>query len=488
MLLDILLVNQVEMHSSSFVFLALTFQAFAPIFVHGAVSLLRDHPAGSDLKLAVVAPDGGDFDVYQPKSKSRVQELIKKVLPIPSRPCVPYVSVFFQKANKLKNDQKSQPTIRQLAHEVADLISKQDLSCRSFKEHLSQHESNLIGCFTYAKDALYNKDVKGAERLWALGIVAGLLKHLPNTLQEIQQLKKDLWKNYVYLEVQAALKYEASFTQKFMSHFPKEKVIYWKNRDMEECFERAQILKRYDEDTWEETKERIIHRTSKYLDDFVENHFLSTKLPSGKQHIKKVVIIFASMFSKMEFSSLPARYAVHIMDYLICYWEPTMSKEEIVEFVESDAILWRNLHVPLAKSDLKSLYGHQQAMAAGVSGPQSPADLFLKTIQELIGLLEKNASEPDKEYVIYSILMIKCTLHPEQNVMFIDLIHKRRNLFFQIERIRNKYRSINTGERALTRRLFEYMDSDFLFCRQNLETTNQLPSSSKTWGEISEES
>ncbi|EGG11775.1 uncharacterized protein MELLADRAFT_59452 [Melampsora larici-populina 98AG31] len=497
------------MHPSSYLFIPLAFQAFAPSFVRGAVSLLHDLRTGSVSKLAVVDPDGGDFDVYKAKPKSGVRKLVKKVIQIPSKPSVPHVSIFFQRANKLKTDQKLQPTIKALAHDIADLISKSDSSCRSFKVHLSRHGDSVIGCFISAKDALYDENVKGTERLWALGIVAGLLKHFPSNILHLrQQLEENLWKDYVYLEVKAAMSepishpYEASFTQKFMSHFPREKVIYEMNPDMEECFERAQLLKRYDEAMWEETNSHGIPPTSKYIEEYVVNHFLSAQLPSGELDIKKAIVIFASMFRKMEFPSLPATHAVYILEYLIDYWKPTMSKEEIIKYVESDENLWRNFHLPLARSNfeiLNQLDRRRKIVLGHV--PKSTNDLLSsKTIQEVIQDLEENKSTPELEYDIYSMLMIRCTLHPEENEILINLVQTRTDLRLQIEKIRTIYRSQNAGEKSLE--FFDYMDSDFLLSlilytkhelnlvcsdHKHSESTKLLPSSSTTFGEISEE-
>lgn len=199
-----------QMHTSSSLFIQLTFHAFAPFFVQGAkVPLLRDVEAGHAFEIVidnhnVIGSDGVDYQLYEQKSGSKLDELVKKILP--SKPSAPYVSIFFQQANAFKNGEDLQKSTKNLARDVTRLISNHYQSGPTFQVHLSKNQAALSKCFKSAKTTLEDERVKGPERLWSIGIVAGLVKHLSSGASKvITQLKTNLWRDYIFLEIQVAL-------------------------------------------------------------------------------------------------------------------------------------------------------------------------------------------------------------------------------------------------------------------------------------------
>ncbi|KAH9808877.1 hypothetical protein DFH28DRAFT_1191847 [Melampsora americana] len=463
------------MHSPLCLFVLLALHSLVPIFVRGDVTLLRTHNVlkGSDLNSPVsdLASDEKLIRSVKPlnseittipirRHRSRLSRFFRKLNP--PKPPLPYKS-FFIAAKKVEQKKDFEQSIRDLAGKIAKLIPKEVLSPEKFEVHLSRHQDDLIECFKSAKKALEDIKVHGSERFWALGILAGLLEHLPlDASNLISHLKTDLWKNHIYLEIQTALAFEVSLSHKLGSHFQKGRGFYDGNPAMEECFKRAEFLSRQ-----ERLMQQDMSLRSHALEEYVSNQFLNVEIPSGKDDIKKTIEIFSTIFKDVEHSILKGEIAINTFNYLTRYWEHTTTTEEIMKLVESDEKIYRDFYSPFARSQLKSIIENEQDLLKIKdlipeeikNTNDSPGE---KSIEDLIKTLEQHQLMPDVEFEIYKVLMIECTLHSNVNQILIDSIQRNENLAHQIRDIRKRNRSNSMTVGTKHFEFFNYINSDFL--------------------------
>ncbi|EGG11773.1 uncharacterized protein MELLADRAFT_59456 [Melampsora larici-populina 98AG31] len=485
------------MYPSLFLFVHLAFHVLVPIFVGGEVSLLRDVLTGSDLKAPVVDLDGivqsvpshpphtlnanligsvkpfnaGISQISMEKYQSRFVRLLMNA-DSPSRP-VPY-ETFFKKAKKVEKYKTFEESIRNMASKTAKLIPKKVSSPQKLKAHLSENQDALIECFNSAKTALEEIKVQGTGRLWALGTVAGLLQHLPSDASKvISHLATDLWKDYIYLEIQAALAFEASLSHKFRSHLKKGKAFYNKNPDGR-CFKRADFLARQERNMRMSGSIR-----SHNLEKYVVNKFLSVRIPSETEDIKKTIEEFSAIFKDVEYSIWKAEEAINIFIYLTRYWEHTMSTERILELIETNKKIYRDFYSPFARLHLKNIIENEEdPLKIKDLIPNEIKNTHLtpspEAIQSLIKTLEDKQLMPDIEFEIYKLLMTECTLHPEVNEILIDAIQNTESLASQIQDIRkrNRYNSMIWGTDSF--KFFNYINSNYLLTHKTPQTAKRV--------------
>ncbi|KAH9818455.1 hypothetical protein DFH28DRAFT_960394 [Melampsora americana] len=492
------------MHSSLCLLIHVALHSLVHIFVHGDVSLMRIIHTEADANPLIAHVDDiahhnpvhapqnilDDLNISEEpfssemskiqrikhKSKLKVNRVVKKVFP--PRPEVPYFT-FFITAKDVNKDQDFQESTRNLAKEVLKLVSKRFLSPEKPKLHISQKQNSLIELFKSAKNTLEDRKVPTIERLWIIGLVAGLLKHMPSDASEVRyHLEKDLWKDYLFLEIQTALAFESSFTEMFLSQYSKG-VSYHFNPEMQECLNRAQFLKRHDHRMQEEDSQR-----SANLEEYVVDQFLNIKIPSSKKDIEQAVQRFSAIFKDLDYSTLQGEQAIGIFHYLTRHhWKSTMNIGDIIKYIKSDVKLYRDFSSPFARFDLKVLLEKNgvpskiKALIADEFKDKLPPSS--QTIQNIIKALQDSISNSHVESDIYKFLIIECILHPEVNKIVIDSIQKNEKLALQIEYIRNRdsFMSKTQPEGRDFLDFFNYIHSDYLLYPKNLKITKTVSSS-----------
>ncbi|EGG00584.1 uncharacterized protein MELLADRAFT_111718 [Melampsora larici-populina 98AG31] len=289
---------------------------------------------------------------------------------VPSLQAVLY-SFFFQSAKKLFATPRFDPHIIKLAGGIRRLISKS----QPWDLWIHKDQRLVVKWFMTAHTALHKGTLSECERTWALGIVAALVKYLrPITTDIVQRLKEVTWKYHVYLEIQAALsmtylhfchklEFEVSLTERFKSLLMTSQ-RHPTNKALEECFSRARLFRSHDEI-------RARHFPDKWdgIDNFVSGYLLNVKIPQEDMSIKYMIHKFASYFRNIEIPSWEGTYAKAIFIYLMNHWQDTDASclSRLMEWIEADFDLYRDLHLPYFKADVKAILSNPEILSRGIT-------------------------------------------------------------------------------------------------------------------------
>ncbi|EGG06409.1 uncharacterized protein MELLADRAFT_106706 [Melampsora larici-populina 98AG31] len=246
---------------------------------------------------------------------------------VPSARVVPY-SFFFQSSAKMAKMTTVDQYIIKLAGIIQTFISKLNAASQPWGMWIHENQSLALECFSTAHAALHRGNLGECERLWVLGIVAALVKNLPSISTDIvNRLQHAPWKHHSYLEIQAAI-------------------------GLEECFSRARLFESHDEIR---TKYFPAKRSS--IDKFVSENLLNVKIPEEDSSIKSMIRSFASYFKHLEIPSWEGTYGKAIFIYLMKNWQNVYPKDSntLLEWIEMDFNLYRDLHLPFFKADIKSI-------------------------------------------------------------------------------------------------------------------------------------
>ncbi|EGG10143.1 uncharacterized protein MELLADRAFT_60616 [Melampsora larici-populina 98AG31] len=301
--------------------------------------------------------------------------------PAPPLDAVPY-SFFFQSAKKVSAS-TTYSLVRTLADSTQRLVSKLGTSLQPWDSWIHANEGLALECINTAHLVLHKYTLPGWNRTWVLGIVAGLVKHVtPKSTNIVNELKNPRWKNHVYLEIQAAIEFEESFTQKFQSLFSSPK-LDMTNPGLEECLSRASLLKSHNDVREIYFKDKT---SSTDIDKFVCNHLLDIKLPEEDKSIKAMIQSFASYFKNVEMPSWEGTYGKAILIYLMSHWQNVngVDIDALLRWTETQFELYRDLHLPFFKAKIKKILKKPEMIESGIDFDATYHEM-IDTSQDSIG-------------------------------------------------------------------------------------------------------
>ncbi|KAH9819514.1 hypothetical protein DFH28DRAFT_956305 [Melampsora americana] len=341
----------------------------------------------------------------------------------PSQGVVPY-SFFFQSAKKISAMADLDPYIIELAKRVQAFVSKIGASSRDWGWWIHQNESLVLECFITAHDALHKGILGEYERIWTLGIVAALVKHLPLIPTDlVKALQTEPWKHHVYLEIQAAIEFEESLTHKLrslLSNTPLEIT----NQGLEECFFRARLFKSHDE-----IRQRYFPAKESGIDEFIANNLLNVKIPEDDTRTKEMIRSFVGYFKHLEIPSWEETYAKAIFIYLMDHWNETDGgrMKSLLEWISADFDLYRDLHFPFFKADIKSILRNPEFASRGIKYNElidTSKPLRATIFEDFLtskGLTDFSA---DLQSDMYKLTVIVSLIHPSLKELVVQGIRK----------------------------------------------------------------
>ncbi|KAH9819503.1 hypothetical protein DFH28DRAFT_956269 [Melampsora americana] len=368
----------------------------------------------------------------------------------PSQGVVPY-SFFFQSAKKISAMTDLDPYIIELAKRIG-------ASSRDWGWWIHQNESLVLECFITAHDALHKGILGECERIWALGIVAALVKHVPLIPTNIvKALQTEPWKHHVYLEIQAAIEFEESITHNLRSLLAKTPLEIT-NKGLEECFFRARLFKSHDE-----IRQRYFPAKESGIDEFIANHLLDVKIPEDETRTKEMIRSFVGNFKHLEIPSWEETYAKAICIYLMDHWNETDGgrMKSLLEWISADFDLYRDLHFPFFKADIKSILRNPEFASRGIKYNEliDPSKPLRATIFEDFltskGLTDFSA---DLQSDMYKLTVIVSLIHPSLKELVVQGIQKN---FAIIKRLAPVWLQMYPYLEIGLSRLFDYQLAPF---------------------------
>ncbi|EGG00585.1 uncharacterized protein MELLADRAFT_93159 [Melampsora larici-populina 98AG31] len=329
----------------------------------------------------------------------------------PAQDVVPY-SFFFQSAKKIAATIDLDHNIMSLASNIQILIEKLGATSQVWEWWIYQNELLTLECFINAHTALHKDGLGECERAWTLGIVAALVKHLPSVPTEmVQRLKNSLWKHHVYLEIQAAIEFEEPLTQRFSALLMNSQ-HHMTNQGLEECFSRAQLFKSHDE-----IRARYFPAKEDGIDEFVADHLLDVNIPEEETIIKSMIRGFANHFKKLEIRSWEGTYAKAIFIYLMNHWQNRDARRSntLLEWIQNDFNLYRDLHLPFMKIDIRSILGNPGIISKGINYNELidiSKPLREKLFQDFLTCQGRDTFSASTQSDMYKLTVIVSLIHP----------------------------------------------------------------------------
>ncbi|KAH9818093.1 hypothetical protein DFH28DRAFT_139938 [Melampsora americana] len=339
--------------------------------------------------------------------------------PVPSLEIIPY-SFFFQSAKKFITMPDVNSHIRKLAKIIQTLVSKLGTSFQGWNSWIYSNGGVALECINMVHHVLHEETLEECERTWVLGILAAPVKYLPSRSKEIlKKFQNPIWKHHVYLEIHAAIEYEESLTHKFRSLLSTSN-SHITNPGLEECLSRAKLFKSHDE-----TREIHFQDKESDIDKFVSDHLLNVRIPEEEVSIKDIIYKFASYFKNVEIPSREGTYGKAIIIYLMGHWKNSDARwiNMLLGWIETDFDLYRDLHFPFFKADIKKLLRNPGIISSGIDyaltynemidtskGPIGPN--FQKLFKSFFHLRDIEEI-PDSTLVdTYKLMVISSLIHP----------------------------------------------------------------------------
>ncbi|EGG10753.1 uncharacterized protein MELLADRAFT_103137 [Melampsora larici-populina 98AG31] len=314
-------------------------------------------------------------------------------------------SSFYETSQFFKKHQSQKESgLKALAIRVSILLNKPELHSGSLKSLLQDKQELANACEILASQALKTPEkLNSFERIWVVGILAGLTKG-----KQDFKIPKDL-SNQVYLEIQAALHYEAQITKTFKDWIPNKKIgSQISGSRLEELLNRADII-------GEHESQRPPKSNNQPIDNLVSHFLMEVELPKEENMISNIIGQLRQIFKTMEYNSREGRYTRDIFEHLSFY--STQFKHLLRSALE-DGPFWRDLHISLVKNDVIELSNKLQPILQSfhvgighslyeiLKTPNPNPKYFEDAILNLLGKLKEISIESSENLIdAYNLLI-----------------------------------------------------------------------------------
>ncbi|EGG08437.1 uncharacterized protein MELLADRAFT_61705 [Melampsora larici-populina 98AG31] len=315
--------------------------------------------------------------------------------------------------------------IKQLAFEVLSLINTLGPGWEPWSMWLQRNEDLVTSIMWLAEDALKssNKCSEG-ERLWAVGILAAILKYQPPNVDGITSHRKFSfhdWSAQVWIEVEASrvwldnISSKEVHTGKRNSHSQKDNCetdSVMHSKDLKECLTRAHIF-------GEELHGTLANNI------LIPRALLKVQLPVSEEEFVALVKYFQGSLKEINF--LDGETGINSLFIHLLHHSPQF-KQVVVKYLQ-DHSFFRDINRPAAQLELSIFL--QEAKNFNIIEPHlgdqilacakgtTSSELLLETVDILTKKLEEAAIvETNKLNHIYQILVSMCFINPSAEYYF----------------------------------------------------------------------